>query len=133
MSPNRVKKYVKLINYPSFLISNKKLLSNHVVLYLLKALESADPKLTADIENDLVNIGQRAIDPLITALESSNSKVKKHAAMALIRIGNDSIDPLLAEYGNKPEFAWMVEFISTEIKGTEASIAKDSYCESIAS
>ena len=117
MSPKRAQKYVTLINDPLFFFSKKKLLSNHVVFYLLKALESADAGLTADIENDLVNIGDKAIMPLLVALESPNSKVQKHAAMALIRIGNQVIVPLLNEYRNKPDRKWMVDFIISEIQG----------------
>lgn len=125
--------FMRLIKYSSVIDSNKKFLSNDLVLYLLKALESSDSQLCIDIENDLVKIGKKAINPLIKALESPNSKVRSYAAMALIRIGAEIIAPLKNEFKAKPEQQWMVDFIISQVNCSDASLGNAEVYESIAS
>lgn len=133
MSPNPEWKYVKLINSSTSFVSNRKLLSHDVIFYLLKALENADSDLSAVIENDLVLLGKKSISPLIQALDYPDEKVKGHVAMSLIRIGSDSLEPLLKAYGDKPELAWMVDFIVSEIQGKQEDTSDEEYINSIAS
>lgn len=133
MSLTRDLKFIKLANYSSTFISNRKLLSHEIVLYLLKALENADYQLSVDIENDLVKIGKTAIKTLIKSLENSNEKVRSHVAMVLIRIGADIIEPLVNEYENRPDYDWLVDFIISEIKGSQKAIVNDDYHKSMAS
>jgi HEAT repeat protein len=133
MSLIRDQKIKKLISYPSNFISGKRLLSNNVVVYLLKALENADYQLCVDIENDFVVIGKRAIKYLIKALESSNKQVQRHAAMALIRMGSDVIAPLLNEFNNKPDKTWLADFIINEIQQKQEITIQNKFQKSIAS
>ena len=113
-------KIMRVVKNPAVLGSNKNTLSRDLVEYLLKAVETADKALYADIENDLVEMGKDAVAPLVKALQSSNPKVRGCAAMALIRIGNDAVDPLLSEYLSKPKYHWMLEYILSEVRGPES-------------
>ena len=115
---------MRLIKNPSFNDSKNIALSHDMALYLLKALESADKSLYADIENDLVDLGEDAIKPLIKSLNHKHPKVRSCAAMALIRIGNKAIDPLMKEYLPKQEYHWMLEYIVSEINGSDDQITK---------
>jgi HEAT repeat protein len=125
--------FMRLIKYSSVFDSNKKIFSNDLVLYLLKALESSEYPLSADIENDLVKLGKKAIKPLVRVLESPNTKVRSYAAMALIRIGSDIVEPLKKEFEGKEEYQWMVDFIVSEINGSSEPLANGNFFKSIAS
>lgn len=87
------------------------------ITYLFEMLKNADPVLSENVENQLVEIGKNQIGQVVKTLENPNMLVKKHAAMTLIRIGPDSIEPLLNEYSHRKELSWMTDFIIQEITG----------------
>jgi len=77
-------------------------------------------------------LGRKAINPLIKALLNPNKKVQSCAAMALIRIGSEVIEPLETMYSNDTELNWTINFIISQIKGTEDFIIKNKRLKSIA-
>ena len=133
MSLPRDLKLIRLIKDASELNQKKRIFSNDIVVYLLKALENADRQLSADIENDLVMLGERAVNPLVKALSSSNEKVRGCAAMALIRIDNGVEKSLKLARTKKPDLAWVIDFIISQISGKKIIPVKNNHVKAIAS
>lgn len=100
-------------------------LPTEVIPYLLKALESADPMLKADIENKIVEMGERVIPALAEALKTTTGTVKGVVAMTLIRLGNSSIPALNSVFTTK-EDRWVAEYVINEIRGSQVSLWKES-------
>jgi hypothetical protein len=129
---NRGYQMMRLLSGRSPILLGKNILSHDVVYYLIKALENADASLSSDIENDLVRIGKKSIMPCIEALKNPNQKVRKHAAMALIRIGVDSIEPLSVTKASSPEMEWAVEYIVSEILGSQQALSQQNLAQPLA-
>ena len=90
--------------------------------YLLKAAENSDNKLRAEIENNLVKIGVKAVPHLINSLISLKGSPRGIAAMSIIRIGAPSVDFLIDFANDTPDFGWIADYIINEIKGTQVPV-----------
>lgn len=106
-------------------------LPTEAVPYLLKALESADPMLKADIENKIVEMGERVLPSLAQALKTTTGTVKGVVAMTLIRLGSPSIAALNNVFTTK-EDRWVAEYVINEIRGSQISLWKESQTLQIA-
>lgn len=91
--------------------------------YLLKAAENSDPKLRAEIENNIVKLGTKAVPHLIESLMTIKGTARGLAAMAIIRIGAASIELLKETAIKTPDFIWVAEYIINEIRGTQIPLA----------
>ncbi|OGI00661.1 MAG: hypothetical protein A2104_06390 [Candidatus Melainabacteria bacterium GWF2_32_7] len=94
-----------------------------VIPYLLKASENADNKTRNDIENHIVKMGESAIPTLINALRNSKGTTRALIAMTLIRLGSASIEPLQVAYEKNLENQWIVNYIVSEIQGTQRPLS----------
>jgi hypothetical protein len=90
--------------------------------YLLKAAENSDQKLRAEIENNLVRLGAKAVPYLLDSLMTIKGCSRGIAAMTIIRIGKSSMEFLGVFAKENPRFAWMAEYIINEIQGTQVSV-----------
>ncbi len=92
------------------------------VHYLLKATENSEAKLRAEIENNLVKLGAKAVPHLINSLITIKGCSRGIAAMSIIRIGAPSIEFLGKFAKETPDFSWMAEYIINEIQGTQLPV-----------
>jgi hypothetical protein len=102
--------------------NNKEFSLSSYVYYLLKAAENSDPKLRAEIENNIVKLGVKAVPYLINSLMTIKGTARGLAAMAIIRIGLPSIEILEDTAEKTSDFAWMAEYITNEITGTQIPV-----------
>jgi HEAT repeat protein len=91
--------------------------------YLLKAIESADNKMKSDIENKIVDMGEKAVSELVDALQNTTGSVRGIVAMSLIRIGRTSIEALKKSGLKNPEFKWVADYLTAEIEGSRTALA----------
>lgn len=98
--------------------------TSELITNLLKIAQNSDNKVKSEIENKIVEIGERAIPELIKTVSSSKGVSRGIASMSLIRIGASSISALLAEAKNNVEFAWVAEYLVKEIEGSKESILR---------
>lgn len=109
-----------------------KLIKNHtdlgrkfpkeVIPYLLKAAENSNAQFRNDIENQIVKIGENAIDTLVNSLETSSGYTRALISMCLIRIGASSVKFLKAASKENADLIWISEYIINEIEGTKKSL-----------
>lgn len=92
------------------------------IFYLLKAAESSDQKLRAEIENNIIKLGVKAVPYLIDSLMTIKGASRGLAAMALIRIGFESIEFLTKTAEANPDFGWVADYIIAEIHGTKVPL-----------
>lgn len=92
------------------------------IYYLLKAAENSDPKLRAEIENNIVKLGLKAVPSLIDTIMAIKGPARGLAAMAIIRIGAASIEMLEDTAVLVPDFAWIADYIIGEISGTQIPV-----------
>jgi HEAT repeat protein len=112
-----------------------KLIKNHtdlgkrfpkeVIPYLLKAAENSNAQIRNDIENQIIKIGDSAIETLINSLETSSGYTRALIAMCLIRIGNPSINSLKSACKNNSDLNWIADYIINEIEGTKRSLGQN--------
>ena len=101
--------------------SNEFSLSSYI-FYLLRAAEGAEPKVKAEIENNIVKLGTKAVPHLIDSMIVPEAVSRGLAAMAIIRIGFESVELLQDKADEFPEFSWVADYIINEIKGTQIPI-----------
>ena len=95
--------------------NNKEELMTISVTELISKLDEADVKAKNDIENVLVNIGEKAVPELVNQLQAVTGKIRGVVAMTLIRIGEPSVSFLRnAASGNK-DFEWVANYLINEI------------------
>ena len=102
--------------------NNKEFSLSSYVYYLLKAAENSDQKLRAEIENNIVKLGVKAVPYLINSLMTIKGTARGLAAMAIIRIGASSVEILENTAQETPDFGWMAEYIINEIEGTQIPV-----------
>lgn len=88
--------------------------------YFLTKLEDADNKSKNEIENLLVNIGDRAVPELVDRMQVVKGSVRGIVAMILIRIGEPSVDCLKRAAKINKDFEWIANYLITEINGIAA-------------
>ncbi len=88
--------------------------------YFLTKLEDADNKSKNEIENMLVNIGDKAVPELVDKLQVVKGTVRGIVAMILIRIGEPSVDYLKRAAKINKDFEWIADYLITEINGIAA-------------
>lgn len=103
--------------------NNKEFSLTNYICYLLKAAENCDPKLRAEIENNIVKLGVKAVPHLINSLMTVKGAARGLAAMAIIRIGLPAVEILRTAAENTPDFFWISEYVIDEIMGTQVPIA----------
>lgn len=91
--------------------------------YLLKAIESADNKMKSEIENKIVEMGEKAVFELVIALQSTTGAVRGIVAMSLVRIGRASVDALEKSGLKNPDFKWVADYLIAEIEGSRMALA----------
>jgi len=99
--------------------------SDHIS-YLLRAFENADPKTKSKIENHLVKIGKDAASILVKSLVETKGTTRGLIAMTLIRIGTPVISHLEQIVFENPDLNWVVDYITTEIKGSQIALTNPS-------
>lgn len=92
------------------------------ICYLLKAAENCDAGLRAEIENNIVKLGVKAVPYLINSLMTLKGASRGLAAMAIIRMGAASVEILRNTASKTPDFVWMAEYIINEIVGTQVPV-----------
>ena len=102
--------------------NNKEFSLSSYVYYLLKAAENSDQKLRAEIENNIVKLGVKAVPYLINSFMTIKGTARGLAAMAIIRIGASSVEILENTAQETPDFGWMAEYIINEIEGTQIPV-----------
>lgn len=133
MSLVRDLNFKRLVKYSSKPVIENNFLTNRLIDYLFKAIENADSQLISEIENDLVTLGSKSIDSIVKYLNNPNVKVAGCAAMVLIRIGNESIPFIIDKFGYDQKYAWMIDFITSEITCNDNFIAMLDERNSVAS
>lgn len=88
--------------------------------YFLTKLEDADNKSKNEIENMLVDIGDKAVPELVDKLQVVKGTVRGIVAMILIRIGEPSVDYLKRAAKINKDFEWIADYLITEINGIAA-------------
>ena len=88
--------------------------------YFLTKLEDADNKSKNEIENMLVDIGDKAVPELVDKLQVVKGTVRGIVAMILIRIGEPSVDYLKRAAKINKDFEWIADYLITEINGIVA-------------
>jgi len=112
-----------IVGFLEFADENDKEFSlSSYIHYLLKAAESSDAKLRAEIENNLVKLGAKAVPHLINSLISLKGSSRGIAAMCIIRIGSPSIELLENFAKDTPDFGWIAKYIIGEILGTQVPV-----------
>ncbi len=86
----------------------------------LNRLENADNAVKNKIENELVNIGEKAVPSLVDSLQVATGRTRGIVAMILIRIGESSIGYLKKAAKKNSDFEWIANYLITEIKGAAA-------------
>lgn len=87
---------------------------------ILSQLENADNKSKNEIENMIVNIGDKAVPELVDQLQVVKGAIRGIVAMILIRIGEPSVDCLQRAAKSNKDFEWIAKYLITEIKGIAA-------------
>lgn len=103
--------------------NNKEFSLSNYICYLLKAAENCDAKLRAEIENNIVKLGVKAVPHLINSLMTVKGAARGLAAMVIIRIGMPAVEILRNTAENTPDFHWISEYVINEIMGTQVPIA----------
>lgn len=91
------------------------------IQYFLSKLETADNVIKNEIENQLVSIGSSAVPELVDQLQLVRGIKRGVVAMSLIRIGNASIEHLQRAARVNKDFAWVAQYLITEINGSIAA------------
>jgi len=113
-----------IINNIEFIDENNKEFSlSNYICYLMKAAENCDAKLRAEIENNIVKLGTKAIPYLASSLLSVKGAARGLAAMAIIRMGASAIEILKQEAEKTADFSWMAQYIINEISGSRIPVA----------
>lgn len=102
------------------LVSNNESIES--ISSLLNALESADQKMKNEIENKIVAFGANAVPELVKHLQSVKGVKRGVIAMSLIRIGYASISYLKHTMEKNADFAWIAQYLITEIEGSRQPI-----------
>jgi formylglycine-generating enzyme required for sulfatase activity len=90
---------------------------------LIKKLGDKDSHIRNSAENELVNMGEQAVEPLIGGLGDINVLVRCHAAMALGKIGDKrAVDPLVKVLSDKNEYARLYAVRSLGMIGDERAV-----------
>lgn len=83
--------------------------------YLLNKLENADAVLKNNIENKIVNIGEKIIPDLLRNLPTATGVKRGVIVMALIRNGRLAIEYVKNFAKENYQSAWMAHYILNEI------------------
>lgn len=94
--------------------------TNQNIDYFLTKLENADNKSKNEIENLIVNIGDKAVPELVDKMQVVKGTVRGIVAMILIRIGEPSVDYLKRAAKINKDFEWIAKYLITEINGIAA-------------
>lgn len=89
--------------------------TNESIQYFLSKLENADNISKNEIENRLVNIGQKAVPELVSQLQVVQGTKRGVVAMTLIRIGEASVECLMQAAKNNKDFEWVAQYLISEI------------------
>lgn len=95
--------------------------NNSSIQYFLTKLETADNFAKNEIENQLVSIGTSAVPELVSQLQVVRGIKRGVVAMSLIRIGDASIEHLQRAARENADFAWIAQYLITEINGSIAA------------
>jgi len=82
---------------------------------ILSELSSADNKAKNRLENELVNLGSKAIEPLVETLKIVKGSLRGIVAMTLIRIGEPSVAYLNKAAQENKDFEWVAKYLISEI------------------
>lgn len=96
------------INVNNSFINEFKLLMEKVI---------ADNTLKNDIENDIVQSGEKFVPDLVSYIQTAKGLTRGLCAMCLIRIGEACISFLEDAAMTNKEFAWAADYIINEIRG----------------
>ncbi len=83
---------------------------------ILNALEYVDNNSKNELENNIVNMGSAIVECLVKKLKTLKGLSRGVVAMSLIRIGECAIAPLRREAMKNAEFAWIADYLITEIE-----------------
>jgi len=97
--------------------NNKEFSLTNYICYLLKAAENCDAPLRAEIENNIVKLGIKAVPHLANSLLTVKGAARGLAAMAIIRMGFSAVEILKQEAEKNADFNWIAKCIINEISG----------------
>jgi len=90
---------------------------------LIKKLGDKDSHIRNDAEKELINIGDRAVEPLIGGLGVKNVLVRCHAAIALGKIGDKrAVEPLVKVLSDKNEYVRLYAVRSLGMMGDKRAV-----------
>ena len=88
---------------------------------ILSKLENADNTVKNQVENELVNIGEKVLPELVHELQVVKGIKRGVVAMTLIRIGDASVKYLEQAAQSNKDFEWVAQYLIREIKGSVAA------------
>lgn len=88
---------------------------------ILSKLENADNTVKNQVENELVNIGEKVLPELVQELQIVRGIKRGVVAMTLIRLGDASVEYLKKAAEDNKDFEWVAEYLIREIEGAEAA------------
>jgi len=90
---------------------------------LIENLGDKDSHIRNDAEKELINIGNRAVEPLIGGLGDKNVLVRCHAAIALGKIGDKrAVEPLVKVLSDKNEYVRLYAVRSLGMIGDKRAV-----------
>ncbi|MBP3924959.1 hypothetical protein J6E39_06935 [bacterium] len=88
---------------------------------ILSKLENADNTVKNQVENELVNIGEKVLPELVHELQVVKGIKRGVVAMTLIRLGDASVEYLKKAAEDNKDFEWVAEYLIREIEGIEVA------------